>query len=751
MQRRRKTTKEERVCSICSQHFAKAEHLHRHFRSHTKEKPFTCPVCEKKFTRQDTLLRHSRSHRTHQQTTTEEASQSPQTQDGDSTARDLATEGNSPVETIHVSDSLPREIPHILQDHTADNMPLPAYDNMLLDDPATLSNTGLDIMSAEIIPMDFSEQQYGWLPQWNTETNLSTEWLAELTRDQPSTNWMASPMLGLIPDTSQCATGFDQPNPIQPPANPELTPISEPEPNPRCTNSVQKRWHTYSDAAPSGYDTPDLSKDRYQVDEVCHRTLADRLRQRVQDGPVPSTAFLNLAIQAYFANFHPIFPIIHAPSFRPHSKNGLLLLSVCSVGSLYLGSSRAVSYGISIYERLHKALLSSWESHLTTSRQSSANILALQASIIGQMFGFLMGRPKDLIQIDLFHGTCVAWSRQLKLSQLQDPELDVTQLEGQALEVAWREWAGNEERKRIVLALHLQDAEIACLLNHDPLMRHSIEELPQTASKKAFSAPDAKSWKTIMTSQASSSFAQEGRTAEDPAISLSFPHVSNDFELHVILRCIGSIASEQRNLLPSRTSAVSQYQDALISWHKRYRHSPAFQKQESSLMMLWHSIFMLLHMNVDVLESFCGREGPLVAEKHREAARLWATSDDARICSIHAMLVVRHFEQIPIGSEPPIHFPLCLYRCGIAWFCYTSFVNKATLRAGGELRLPELQAIGISGGMSLLQDAVFMDGRPDASPLFKIIHLLKRASHWKLGRSLASTLLSLAEDETTGF
>ncbi|KAL6365720.1 hypothetical protein LRP88_01721 [Fusarium phalaenopsidis] len=557
-------------------------------------------------------------------------------------------------------------------------MPLPAYDNMLLDDPATLSNTGLDIMSAEIIPMDFSEQQYGWLPQWNTETNLSTEWLAELTRDQPSTNWMASPMLGLIPDTSQCATGFDQPNPIQPPANPELTPISEPEPNPRCTNSVQKRWHTYSDAAPSGYDTPDLSKDRYQVDE-------------------------NLAIQAYFANFHPIFPIIHAPSFRPHSKNGLLLLSVCSVGSLYLGSSRAVSYGISIYERLHKALLSSWESHLTTSRQSSANILALQASIIGQMFGFLMGRPKDLIQIDLFHGTCVA------------------------------------------------DAEIACLLNHDPLMRHSIEELPQTASKKAFSAPDAKSWKTIMTSQASSSFAQEGRTAEDPAISLSFPHVSNDFELHVILRCIGSIASEQRNLLPSRTSAVSQYQDALISWHKRYRHSPAFQKQESSLMMLWHSIFMLLHMNVDVLESFCGREGPLVAEKHREAARLWATSDDARICSIHAMLVVRHFEQIPIGSEPPIHFPLCLYRCGIAWFCYTSFVNKATLRAGGELRLPELQAIGISGGMSLLQDAVFMDGRPDASPLFKIIHLLKRASHWKLGRSLASTLLSLAEDETTGF
>ena len=35
------------------------EHLRRHERSHTKEKPFSCGVCQRKFSRRDLLLRHA--------------------------------------------------------------------------------------------------------------------------------------------------------------------------------------------------------------------------------------------------------------------------------------------------------------------------------------------------------------------------------------------------------------------------------------------------------------------------------------------------------------------------------------------------------------------------------------------------------------------------------------------------------------------------------------------------------------------
>ncbi|ODQ47484.1 hypothetical protein PICMEDRAFT_19657, partial [Pichia membranifaciens NRRL Y-2026] len=47
------------VCATCTRAFARQEHLKRHERSHTKEKPFTCNICSRKFSRRDLLLRHS--------------------------------------------------------------------------------------------------------------------------------------------------------------------------------------------------------------------------------------------------------------------------------------------------------------------------------------------------------------------------------------------------------------------------------------------------------------------------------------------------------------------------------------------------------------------------------------------------------------------------------------------------------------------------------------------------------------------
>ncbi|KAJ5211098.1 Zinc finger C2H2 [Penicillium cf. griseofulvum] len=55
-------------CGTCSQSFTRIDHLGRHVRSHTRERPYRCSVCNKRFGRADLLSRHSALHDPHRET-----------------------------------------------------------------------------------------------------------------------------------------------------------------------------------------------------------------------------------------------------------------------------------------------------------------------------------------------------------------------------------------------------------------------------------------------------------------------------------------------------------------------------------------------------------------------------------------------------------------------------------------------------------------------------------------------------------
>lgn len=183
------------------------------------------------------------------------------------------------------------------------------------------------------------DQRYDWLPQWNTEINLDSQWMTEFAADQLNVDWFAPPINNIPRESDQSIMGVSQQtNPVPSAVHFQPTPVAEPHIRPL---DIQTRWHTFVDDTVSDHDPPDFSKERFEVDETCHRTLADKLRQRVQDGPIPSTAFLvssilnllSLILYSYPNRtwlYRPTLPI-----FIPSSPSSMLPRSGPTVATVY--------------------------------------------------------------------------------------------------------------------------------------------------------------------------------------------------------------------------------------------------------------------------------------------------------------------------------------------------------------------------------------------------------------------------------
>ncbi|KAJ6126587.1 hypothetical protein N7523_002199 [Penicillium sp. IBT 18751x] len=338
-------------------------------------------------------------------------------------------------------------------------------------------------------------------------------------------------------------------------------------------------------------------------------------------------------------------------------------------------------------------------------------------------------------------------------------------MNGDALEETWLSWIQIEVKKRhvpletvhkratnlnrLILGIYIHDAVLARIHNHEPILRHSVERLPQISTSELFTASSAGHWKTLMI--------EHQMRAQSLPSPISNHHqnqnqstVIGDFALCTMLESISTLACEDRGLNSSWPATVTKCQDLLIQWY--HRHHPSMQGKSSwfCLMMLWHSIFIMLHADINAIECACGREGYDSAQEHLPYVQNWLRSMDAKRCLLHAMLIQKNFESLPTGAEPALHVPMCLYYCGLVWSCFMSFSEDAepiTLAATDTLQFAELRLPGVDGvGIFLEQVGGLQPRRLAMGSLFRVIDLLQRISHWKISQSLASTLLALVEE-----
>ncbi|CAI7582507.1 hypothetical protein N7533_010035 [Penicillium manginii] len=351
-----------RICVHCGRAFRRTEHLERHVRTHTKEKPFIC-FCGAAFTRRDLLKRHNRI--SHQDGFTSPDSQ-PSLQPSTSTSASV------PVPVSVQPPPAPAAIPQPQYDasarpasiHQQQQPPPPQWTGppppqpsylpqsqppMMPVGPTPNSNTNQEghpgmhdpamLQAAQLLlPGDYQAPSLPYLPEdlnhfqefthFLDSIGLPAEWLpfeADPSQIQdigiedvqkpiaPSQEQMKRPRS--IRDGSRGDSPFRSWLPSVPRGDQSLGTLSDSEP-PQATGKIS----------------------RFNVSEDQRFRLAASLedfRNVIPDFTLPSRHTLTRYLTSYFEGFHPHIPFIHIPTFRFSECSAELVLAMMTIGAQY--------------------------------------------------------------------------------------------------------------------------------------------------------------------------------------------------------------------------------------------------------------------------------------------------------------------------------------------------------------------------------------------------------------------------------
>ncbi|KAE8405528.1 hypothetical protein BDV37DRAFT_293022, partial [Aspergillus pseudonomiae] len=697
----------------CNRVFSKAEHLTRHLRSHTKERPYRCSICGKLYSRSDVLRRHKKNQHN-------ASSQSPDQSEKDTTmVTPLSQEELNPPWTPNRSAPMPGlsdQSPEVENPQSIDTqhpLEMIPHDPILNPDPNSwFLWTGLDVDA-----LDF------------TLSSAVSEW-AQMPPRPPSNSGDVSIFCPPTPTPSGAIPTEAQGPP---------------------TNLVQQRWFSRLSVGQGARNSQRASSNRggsfgegnVAADEDYRAGLSQTLQPHIHDEALPSSDQLNLYANLFFSRFNSLFPIVHAPSFQPTKENSLLFVSICSVGSLFVGSASAVARGIRLFERLNKAILASWETVLSHSCDDALSMV--QAAVLGQTFAILLGHPKTLILADVLHGTVIAWARECNKNANPGPpdaeDLDPTMVD---LDKQWSRWVDYEQRRRVEIALNIHDAELASLLHHEPLRKHRLNQYPRVASDTLFMAPTASRWAELYRDTPTKYFSLSNSI--DPLqATVSFSR----FSAYGVLESINAHTIEARRSNTLDEHESKQLSNLLMRWWRIYTdHFPLDGEDDPfSLPVLWHSVFISIYADIDLLEQAIGRDGDSATNSSCSLIRSWATSLDASRCLVHTLLIQRYLERMRVSSEPAIHVPRALFSAALVWLCFTHVGGRRAIDADA-FNTPEIRLVESFTAPREPQGQG--SGDPtivSVSHLHRLIDLLNRIGRWGISQSFSSVLCAAVENK----
>lgn len=239
--------------------------------------------------------------------------------------------------------------------------------------------------------------------------------------------------------------------------------------------------------------------------------------------------------------------------------------------------------------------------------------------------------------------------------------------EGEVLQEKWKKWVEHEQWKRLVFHAYHRDAQTSMTTLTNPAISYSELTLPLPTSRDLWFAKTAEEWKILYLER------EVSETKRAPSVgdllhdigllSASRHRLDVQLSLSVYLHAFWALILEYRSMSATHRSRsytrnspggaallLSSRHQSLVQDLQAFQLATAdWSEMSAQERVILNLLMMNLHVSLDDLQLFAGKEGEDQARRIYPVLQQWAESPDSRSAIWYAGQILRYAKMFPEG------------------------------------------------------------------------------------------------------